>query len=479
MADIPLNGGTYSARSLAAAAQRCVNLYPELNPNDVDPARPMTHYTTPGSVTLASPPIAGPGRGLYRAGNGSLFGVVGSKLYKISSSFVFTELTTLGTGSSQVSMADNGVEMMLVDGSATGYTVNLSTDVVGAPTDTGFQGGVKVDYLDTFLLTNRPGTGQFNSSLGNTTQFDPLYFAVKSGDKENIRSLIIVDREMWLFGEQKATELWFNSDSPDFPFQIINGAYIEHGCAAAHSVANYGSLVFWLVEDEAGNRFVARGRDYRMERISTHAIEKEIKKYSVVSDAVGMIYSVNGHPFFVLTFPTADKTWVFDTSTSQWHEWAWIDTNGKEHRHRAGAMASAYGENLYLDWQDGTLRKLDPEVYNDFGGPITRRRGFPHFVSEGKLTKYNYFLLDMDCGHQPGGTSFDPPEVSLRWSDTRGNSWGDAMKRDAGATGEYSRQIRYNRLGAAKDRVFEIHWSNDFFTALQGAWLDGEEAQTP
>lgn len=439
----------------------------------------MTHYPTPGSVTLASPPTTGRGRGLYRAGNGSLFGVVGAKLYKISASYVFTELATLTSATGPVSMSDNGVEMLLVDGTTNGYTVNLTTDAVGAPTDTGFQGGVTVDYIDTFLLTNRPNTGQFNSSLGNSTQFDPLYFAIKSGHKENITAIKVVDREIWLFGTQKATELWFNSGAEDFPFQIINGAYIEHGCAAAHSVASYGSLVFWLVEDRAGNRFVARGRDYRMDRISTHPIEKEIGTYSTVSDAVGMMYAVNGHPFYVLTFPTADKTWVFDTSTSQWHEWAWIDTNGKEHRHRAGCMAAAFGKNLYLDWEDGTLRKLDSETYTDFGGPITRRRGFPHFVNEGKLTKYKYFLLDMDCGHQTGGSTDNPPEISLRWSDTRGNSWSDAVKHDAGSTGEYSRQIRYNRLGAAKDRVFEIHWSNDFFTALQGAWLDGEVAQTP
>lgn len=51
MPKIPLMGGSYEARSIIADLQRCVNLYPEPNPQDAE--APFTHYLTPGLTVLA------------------------------------------------------------------------------------------------------------------------------------------------------------------------------------------------------------------------------------------------------------------------------------------------------------------------------------------------------------------------------------------------------------------------------------------
>lgn len=47
---VPLLGGAYQAKSIIANAQRCVNLYPEVNPNQG--SSPTTHYPTPGLVKI-------------------------------------------------------------------------------------------------------------------------------------------------------------------------------------------------------------------------------------------------------------------------------------------------------------------------------------------------------------------------------------------------------------------------------------------
>ena len=41
---------------------------------------------------------------------------------------------------------------------------------------------------------------------------------------------------------------------------------------------------------------------------------------SDISDARAFTYQKDGHHFYVLTFPTGNKTFVFDASTSLWHE---------------------------------------------------------------------------------------------------------------------------------------------------------------
>lgn len=67
MPKVPLITGAYTARSVIAEAQRCINLYIEKNP-DEDAVFPFTHYPTPGLEFLASgggappsPPAPPPG----------------------------------------------------------------------------------------------------------------------------------------------------------------------------------------------------------------------------------------------------------------------------------------------------------------------------------------------------------------------------------------------------------------------------------
>src|ERR1700761_4124950 len=105
---IPLNSGAYSARSLIANAQRCVNLWPENNPQDADPESPFTHYPRPGNRPLSAPPVQGRGRGVFRVSNGDLYGVVGPNVYYIDPNWAWTNLGQIQNQFTPVSMDDNG-----------------------------------------------------------------------------------------------------------------------------------------------------------------------------------------------------------------------------------------------------------------------------------------------------------------------------------------------------------------------------------
>lgn len=70
------------------------------------------------------------------------------------------------------------------------------------------------------------------------------------------------------------------------------------------------------------------------------------------------------------------------------------------------------------------------------------------------------------------------PEVFLRWSDDRGATWGNPISLGTGGTGNYIRQLQAQRLGMARDRVFEVFWSFPRKTALLGAYIDVTKAGT-
>jgi len=371
-------------------------------------------------------------------------------------------------------MDDNATTIALVDGSTSGYAIDLAASTMTAITGDAFYGADHVSYIDTYFLFNKPGTPQFYSSDSNSLTFDSLWFANKVAYSDHLVTLAVAHREIWLLG-QTTSEVWIDAGAAQFPFQAMQGVFIDYGCAAKYSVAKTDNALFWLARDKTGQGIVLRGASYEATRISTHAIENAISKYPSISDAIGFCYQQGGHVFYVLTFPRADQTWVYDISTGQWHEWCWIDSNGIERRHRANCHAFCYGTNVVGDWESGNIYALDSNAFTDNGAPIKRVRGFPHMVEDGKRVMYRQFIADMQVGT---ALPTNDATVSLRWSDDRGASWGTPVQGSLGATGEYLTSIQFQRLGMARDRVFELAWSAPVSTALNGAFVDARVAAT-
>ena len=477
---IRLTQAAYTARSVIAEAQRCLNLYPEANPEDAP--FPFTFYPTPGLTLQAEAPSSETTwRCLYRASNGELFGVLDTNVYYIDSNYVLTLLGTITAARTNTCyMADNGTTIILVDGSTTslacGWSIVLATHAFAAIADADFLGGDRIDYIDTFFVANQPGTRNWYKSDANAITFTGTDVGTKTGGSDDVATLVCSKREVWLLGDL-TSEIWFNDGNDGFPFVPMpsGSGFIEHGCAAKYSVAQSDVSVFWLGQDDSGQKIVFEGIGYEARRVSTHAVEVALGGYSTVSDAVGFCYQQEGHVFYVLAFPTADKTWVYDLNTKLWHERAWIDTDGDEHCIRYLCAAFAYGANVVGDRANGNLYTLELGVYTDNDDPVVRRRGFPHLVNGAARVIYNQFIADIEVGTI---TTAGTPLVSLRYSDDRGVSWSATITQSLGATGEYRTSVQWNRLGMARDRVFELFWSVDAKVAINGAWVRPTPAMT-
>ena len=213
------------------------------------------------------------------------------------------------------------------------------------------------------------------------------------------------------------------------------------------------------------------GLGYQARVISTPAIAQQLGQYPIVNDAIGFCYQQNSHVFYVLNFPNANKTWVFDASTQLWHERAYMDAQGRENRIRPVCHAYAYGRNTCLDWQNGNLYYFDLDNYTDNGQPIVRRRGFPHIIEDGKRISHAHFIADIECG-SINTADINNVLISLRWSDTRGYSWGNPVTQTTGLTGQYQIQPIWRRLGIGRDRVYELFWSAPGQLALNGAFIE-------
>lgn len=514
---LQLLDGAYQARSVIAANQRCVNLYPEVN--QLSPAAPfpqpitatlITHYPTPGLTQLATVG-SGPIRGIYVASTGARYVASGSYLYSVDANWVPLQLGYLGSKTTPVSMIDNGDTLVVVDGSPFGFQVNLATNAFSQIIDPAFYGANRVDFIDTFLVFNRPGTSFFYSTLSNAvTPLDATYIAGKTGFVDNLVAAVMLHNEIWLIGEQ-TSEVWGNVGGSTFPFARTAGTFIPMGCAAPASIAKATTpqgahTILWLAKNEQGARQVVQGMPYQAMRVSTHAIEAQFATYATVDDAIGMTYQMQGHTFYVLTFPTADVTWVYDLSTALWHEWRWTDGDGYMHRARPNCMAYVNGVVSCGDWQTGTIYKLDDEAFTDNGMPIVRIRSFMTTQDELKRIRYTNFRADMEAGSaaasqvmaqyltaagslitSDGTTPISTNNnavtastgsflVGLKYSDDAGRTWSGPLYNTLGDQGAFNASLNWNRLGFGRRRVFELQWSAPVFTALNGASIQVEEA---
>jgi hypothetical protein len=455
-------------------------LAPEFLPQVQGEPTAVTHYPTPGLRLLVAAPD-GPWRQLYRASNGDLYGVAAAVVYYVAPGWVLTAVGTIAAGPNHVSMADNGTLLVLVDGTANGYTVDLTTRAfaaIDATVETGFYGSQRIDYQDTFFIASNPGTPLFYVSGSEAATFDPLDFASKTGFPDSVQAVVSVHRNLWVLGTQ-TSEVWFNSGgggsgsltNNTFPFEIVQGGFVDRGCAAVFSVAKTDNSLFWLGQDSAGRAMVLHGVGYAATRISTHAIEVALSAYPTLSDAIGYCYQQQGHTYYVLTFPSGDATWVYDIATNLWHERCWMDGDGVEHRHRSACHAFAYETNVVGDWQNGNLYALDPAVYMDNGQRIKRVRSFPHMLNaDFNRVIYRTFEADMAVGLDTSGT--EDPQAVLRWSDDRGVTWSNGLSQTMGRRGAYLTLMQWNRLGLARDRVFSLEWDAPVETALNGAYVD-------
>lgn len=485
---IPLISGMYQSRSIIASAQRCVNLYPERNASDAP--FPYTNQLTPGLVRMIAP-TGQPHRCLYTASNNSLYEVIGSSVYSVGSGFTRTLLGTIGTGTTPVSMADNGLAVIIVDGTSNGYCINLADNTFGTiiGQNGAFYGGTRVDYQDTFFVLNRPGTNQWYCSLSNVTYanlrgtvspgataaaFDPLDIASKTGNPDPIQAVIVMHREEWLIGTE-TSEVWYNAGNAQFPFTILPGVFIEHGCIAPYSICKQDLTTYWLGKDRQGTRIVLCGNQYAAKRISTHAIEQQFSSYATVEDAIGFTYQQVGHTFLVLTFPTANVTWVYDIAEDLWHERTWTDDDGNENRIRP-STCTAYNQTVLVgDWENGALYAWRLTALTDNGQEIVRRRGWPDIQIHNQRVEHSRLVIDMGVGEGlPDGSS---SLVSMRYSDDRGKTWGNPITYGLGAAGDYEVSVLFTQLGQARNRVYELFWSGETITALNGGdvWLQPSE----
>jgi len=525
--DFGFVGGEDTAPNTQQNAQMCINYYAEVskeNPKEVVGLLGCPGLTqlcaapgggAPGfssSMTAWPKPYAGtqlPVRAMWPLpGGASALVVIANICYLLTVSSAATyasfptlqlkQVGTLLTSSGVVSIADdNGVgygvggakvgTAILVDGPY-GYIYNYLTSTFSQITDPGFSGADRVKMIDGWFVFNQPNSQGFYTTIAPySTTFGGAYYALKDASSDNLVSHEVNKELLWLVGE-KTTEVWYDAGGQYFPFQRMSaGALLQYGCKAKHSLCRFsldgGEGLIWFGCSERGDNEIILTRGFSAKPISTPAFSNEVAQYPITSDAIGYVYQEDTHVFYVLTFPTADVTWVYDSQSGLMHKRLSYDpymTNIINtiippgfHRHRSNCFMNFQGMRIVGDYQNGAIYQLTRNAYTDAGWPLLAKRRSPHIWDQGERGRV--FMASLQLDFKPGTGNASGlgvnPQAGISISRDGGQTFGNRVYAPIGQIGQTKTRTMFRKLGFARDSVIDLEVIDPVKRDLVGATL--------
>ncbi len=462
--------GAYTSQSWSADAERLVNWYPERMESQAATTRGAL-YPTPGVEVFATASNGG-GRAMF-AMNGRCFAVVGESLIEIASSGAVTTRGTLAVDTNPATICTNGDggNQLFITSGGNGYCFDLLTNTLTTElTGTAQFGGMVYGY---FVALNTTDSRFVISDAFDGTTWDPTQFADRTIAADRWVSMVATTYgQVWLLGSQ-SSEVWYNAGTAPFPFAPDPSGLIPYGCAAPFSAKETKDSVVWLATTRTGGYQVVQAKGFTPQPISTHAVEYAISQYDTVADAYGETYEDQGHAFYVLTFPSAQVTWVYDFNTGLWHErGTWIAEQGQYQAWRPTWHCFAFNQHLWADRSSATIYTAAIDLPLDVDGrPIRRLRRTPAVFREHQRLQIARLEVWLDAGVGTPTGQGQTPQVMLRASTDGGRTWGPERTASAGAQGQYQARAQWWRLGQSRDRVFEVSVSDPVPWRLLDAFL--------
>jgi len=452
--DAAIYDGFYKTRALPLSAQSCTNFYPTLNRNSNGDVISQSLIGTPGISQLAtSGTLNQISRGAWTF-QGKAYFVNGSALYRLNEDLTLSSSLGAIAGTSRVSIADNGTQMLILVPGSTGYIFTTGPDSLSSITDDDFDANgnpTSVLFMDGYFSLGTDTKKFIVSSLNNGLAYNALDFGSAEYNPDAIVALFRHKSTLFVFGTETA-EAFSNIGGVSFPFQRQEGFVLAKGLAAANSI----------VPSQETFMFIGNGRDEgpavwalagnSTQKVSTEAIDALLEDElaaGTLSDSFAYAYSQEGAYF--VCWSLTNTTIVLDSSTMKWHERKsdiTIDGSITTTAWRCNSMTQAYGLILVGDSIDGRIGQCNLDIYSEYGEIIEREIAGRPFTNQGLPFSVPMLEVKMDAG--VGNVNAVDPKMRMDRS-KNGKTWSGERVRSVGKIGNYDQRVVWRRNG----RVFQ------------------------
>lgn len=476
---IPLLAGSYEGISTNVSSQEAINFYYEgPSPRESNQGAMLPVHGATLFDTLANTSVI---RALlYDPGDELLYVVSGDTLYSVTSGATETSRDTLATSSGRVEMALNppAREIVTVDGN-TGYHYDIAGTTATDIGDSDFPDtATTVAYINGRFLVNDPDVaGRFAwSDLNDGTSWTATSVATAQSLESAVQKILVDKNDIYIFGTDRS-EVFYNSGDPDFVFERFE--HIESGIAAPSTAVLYDNTVAWLRRSKRGALEAVRaGSGYQPQVFSTPQMSYKWEQYSTINDAFAYSMEIEGHNFYVITFPSADATWAYDALTKEWHQRSGAFSSGSPTREKASAHAYCG------DWSGGThilgdsgstgkLFAVSSSVYTFDSANMERRLTGPLIAAENEARiRFSEVQVDIEEGVIQSGDSGDDRQLTLSWSVDGGHNFNSGVQLDIGEAAVDGRTHRLiqRKLGQGRLWAFRIYSDTPRKLIVKGAY---------
>jgi hypothetical protein len=311
-----------------------------------------------------------------------------------------------------------------------GYSIDQLLNVT-AITGSNWAKPSSLAFVDGYVLLSVKNSRFFNySELNETTFNNALFTAAMAGDADNIGSLAVINREVYLFGERH-TEIWWNSAyDVNTVFTKQDGRVYAQGILSQNTIVVNGVGYNACRGDSAYGIFAWAGS---ATKISTGAVDVDLE--NCVS--CRMMNSFERNRSFIHVLVDETKLWSYDVGSQTW--------SSRSYPAPVVDMFKVDGHH-YIALTTG-VHIMDGDTDN--GAAIQSYKQSSHVHAMGYWIFHD--LLEFDVGGEVA-------ELRLDFSDDGGFTWRNAAFSRPAIIGEFNR-YRFHRLGRSRDRVYKLIWA--------------------
>ena len=374
--------------------------------------------------------------------NGAIYALVGNSLYRSSVSSPNTTLidtVSSSEGDAWMNHNANGQLLLVAGGNGYIYASGVFSQPAGFPSNV-----AGCAFLNNYGVVSQTG----KAGLNDFSSWTATDYVTAERNPDDAKGVFADHGELLLLG-QETIEFFYDSGEAEATFRRRGDAFQEVGVASASSMAAADNVVFFL--DNNGQARALQG--YQTSIISSDPNSWQIAQLSKVSDAKGMTAKWNEKILYILTFPEAGETFVYNYSDSvklQKHIWSKLESNME--RWRGNCLAKS-GQTIFVgDYENGNIYTLEETEYQDNGEPLK----WVVTTQSVQDNKGNSFVFHDSLYLKGESGDYDNPQVMMRYSWDNGHNWSDELWEPFGSIGEYDHEAAWHGLGSDTERIYEF-----------------------
>ncbi len=453
-------GGTYRHTDLSLTAQRTINFWPQKQDSGTEKSLYVLE-SFPGLKAFSA------SSGLHRGSFEHLGTAYTLRATTLESVNAFGVRTTLGTipGDGRAIFDGFGQGIVLT---TEGIAYWWNGTVLTTGTDVDFETPQSVTVINNRAIYDGDD-GRFGmSDVGAPLTINALNYGTAEYQADDLQRVYAFLTTIYMMGLNSIEQWWNNPQVEQPPASRIEGGSTNYGLGALYSVANDGQVIYFFGADNQVYTLLGAVVTPLLPKV----IVREIKAFEVKSDAVGWCMCLDGQWFYVLKFPTADRTFIYPKGG----EWFELSSGVDGGRYSGDGYMFCFGKHLIPD-ENGNIFELDIDTFAENGEVIRRTRAFSPihgglFGVPGKELEISSFKLIGKTGTGILAGQGSDPEVMLDWS-YDGENFSTPVWGNVGKMGVQT-EILFNVNEAHETWIFRITSSDPVYSNWHSAGIEME-----